>query len=288
VAEIDHDAVAVGKRWPHGTAHHGHEPHRRGLGAELVLDEPLRQMPGRDGPCGNVARFSDLFAPVRIVYVRVMFHKLPLADSLEHVADADELTEWRQVQRGGLFSGLPGSFVLGAPALTGLKRELWLRAREHLISGDWDASAFKSGNTVDQKWLHKDIWRFLEPDRSLTRVTGGGFDFCGILVSGRVSSLVGIGDQPPELDADEPDAVAADDHPEDGDAPTRARLCRKIKALFERLDKELPLHECKPAFFARAQEELGPKLSEYILSQAWGIAEVNSERRKPGVRKLIE
>jgi hypothetical protein len=122
----------------------------------------------------------------------------------------------------------------------------------------------------------------------LTRVYGGGFDLCGILVSAQVSSIIGIGDQQTEPNAEESEAVAGDDHSEDGDAPTRARLYRKIKALFERLDGELPLHECKPTFFARAREELDPNLSDYILLQAWGIAEVNSERRKPGVRRQFE
>jgi hypothetical protein len=73
-------------------------------------------------PCRDRTLVSHLFAPARIRYVRAMFYKLPLADSLEHVASADELIEYRQVQRGGLLAGLPGSCVFGATVLTGLNR----------------------------------------------------------------------------------------------------------------------------------------------------------------------
>jgi hypothetical protein len=215
-----------------------------------------------------------------------MFQNLPFSESLEHVALPDELAEYRQLRQGGMIFDISSFGLLGGPRLTGLRQVLWLRAREHLLSGKWDARAFQDNDTAKQKWLHRDIWYFLEPDRSLTRVTGGGFDFCGILVSGQVSSLIGIGNLQPELDAGNTDPTAGE-HLEDGDAPTRARLYHEIKALFERLDGELPLHECKPTFFARAREELGSNLSDYILLQVWGNAEVNSERRKPGVRKQI-
>jgi hypothetical protein len=165
---------------------------------------------------------------------------------------------------------------------------LWLRARELLIRGDWEADAFESGNTVTQRSLHRDIWRFLEPNRAFTRVSGGGFDFVSVLVSGTISHYINDDDQQPGSNADDGFAVAAEEDLEEVDAPSRTRLYGKIKALFERLDGELPLHECKPTFFARARDEIDPNLSEYILLQVWGNAEVTPERRKPGVRKQID
>ncbi|RYG87465.1 MAG: hypothetical protein EON58_20725 [Alphaproteobacteria bacterium] len=173
-----------------------------------------------------------------------MFFKLPLADSIEHVASDAELAEYRQRRRraGSNFFDIAG--YLRTATHSELQRALWSRARENLISGEWTAQGFLDGKPTIPHYIHQDLWRFLEPDTAFKCAAGGGFSFCGILVSGKSRSTE-LGDASPVLpslaDGEKRESETFEDVSEE--RVSRSAIQAGIRTLFEKLDKELPLYE---------------------------------------------
>ena len=64
---------------------------------------------------------------------------------------------------------------------------------------------------------------------------------------------------------------------------TKVQTVAKIKTLFERLDKSLPLKEAKKAFFHKADEAF-PSVPRAWLKAAWANANIKSMRRRPGLK----